>query len=824
MTGAVQNPNPFLNVGGNAAPTGPQAVSAVADIARALAALMSLFVPSAHSGRNAGGLANDPGNGGEAAAQATRASSTPLTKKQRLEAKKEALALKALSPAEFDRALSTAPEAKIRQWVQGALGMVDFPDADAAGLVVRLLSAPNAQGVVKDIFNVAKAAGGEGVIPLIIEKAAQLGQPDLADRLLRYTMTAAVVWPDSISKASLADVIVKQGQYGQYMANAVAAFGARIRAGHYASFSDLWRAATDVRLGAPDNPDKSEFGVLRTKGQFVTPIADRYRYIAERVILAGTPTVLGDGIVTYDLETLNNLAGTRFKVWTILKDGKRVIRYPSPEIRNDRNLNNMFHAEASTLPASFDKMNGIYQAAMAAPDQATFEKEAARLYWHVAQAAPDLRGSAAKAEVIYRALFEAKGYPPPDLWRPGVSADLEAMLRTQDQWLAEYKGLQAHGADWVKEFNEISRGERTPVSIANKYQIDADGIARDIFGERVGTPFGDGHIRLDSDGSVVELSGKRVGTPFGDSHIRLDSDGSVIDLSGNPGPQKLGDLGFYRSTDGKTILKADGSTFGTLASETAATDAGGYIVDDQGRKIGFLDKNGGVLACTDDGKFLGYRDGEGVLWTAADANGQRSRLGALNAEGGCDYIDPKTGQTVATVSRDGVAKGTDFLDRFRADLRPDLELGRVGAGVAILGMLVGFGLMSVPENEALTIAGSVLILLDPASWPLMFPAMIKALQDAQAYYEKRVNTSEEKCDAAQTILALHKFEPKFVDTDFSRWPVPDVQPLINDIEALKAKAETSGDADKVKLCQAQIAVLAEYQKAYAQREPLLSSD
>ena len=774
-----------------------------------------------------------------------RASSIPLTYAQLDEATNEALALKALPAAEFDSALSTASEAQIRQWVQGALGMVDFPGADPAGLVVRLLSAPNAQGVVKDIFNVAKAAGGEREIPLIIEKAAQEGHHDLADRLLRYTMTAVVVWPDSIAEASLAGVIAKQGQYGNYMAHAISDFGGRIRAGDYASFSDLWTAATDVRLGAPDKPDPSKAGVLRT-GTLATPIGTRYRYIAERVILAGTPTGKANN-VCYTLQTQEGNAGTIFRVGTHLENGERVMTTP---FGNDFWTGSwMLHAEASTLPASFDKMDEIYKAAMAAPDPATFEKEAARLYWNVAHAAPDWRGSAAKTEIVYRALFEAKGYPPPPLWRPGVSADLEAMLRTEEQWLRDIPGLQAHGADFVGEFNAIRSGERTPVSIANKYQIDADGIARDIYGERVGTQFGDGHIRLDSDGSVFDLSGKRVGTPFGDghirldsdgsvfdlsanrvgtqfgdSHIRLDSDGSVIDLSGKPGPQKLGDLGFYRSTDGKTILKADGSTFGTLASETAATDAGGYIVDDQGRKIGFLDKNGGVLACTDDGKFLGYRDGEGVLWTAADANGQRSRLGALNAEGGCDYIDPKTGQTVATVSRDGVAKGTDFLDRFRADLRPDLELGRVGAGVAILGMLVCVGLMSAPQNEAVTIVGSVLTILDPVSWPLMLPAVVQALNDAQAHYEERLNTSEAKCDAAQTILASYQFEPQFVDRDFSRWPVPDVQPLIANIEQLKAQAETAGDVDKVALYQAQIAVLAEYQNAYAQRENLLNSD
>ena len=75
----------------------------------------------------------------------------------------------------------------------------------------------------------------------------------------------------------------------------------------------------------------------------------------------------------------------------------------------------------------FDR--SITQIVGAADDLPTFKEHADRLYWWSSHAMLDMRGSASKTEIVYRSMFIAKGLEPPPLWRPGVSADIEALMR-----------------------------------------------------------------------------------------------------------------------------------------------------------------------------------------------------------------------------------------------------------------------------------------------------------------------------------------------------------------------------------------------------------
>ncbi len=100
-------------------------------------------------------------------------------------------------------------------------------------------------------------------------------------------------------------------------------------------------------------------------------------------------------------------------------------------------------SEAANFRPILDHADKLYAQALEAPTEEVFRQKTAELYCWLAHACLDLRGSAAKTKIVFRAMYEARGLVCP-LWRNGVSADLQAMIRPLDQWLKDYRGLMVN--------------------------------------------------------------------------------------------------------------------------------------------------------------------------------------------------------------------------------------------------------------------------------------------------------------------------------------------------------------------------------------------
>ena len=336
-----------------------------------------------------------------------------------------------------------------QQKLQGILAKPNLDHADRATLLA-VLSAKNAGPLVKDFCRQAVAAGKAAEIPALIEASLKANKHALADTLLKSSLTGVVVWPKDIGKP-LGAMFEKQAAYGNYLQGAIEVFATDIKNKNFSDFEALWAGATKVRIEAPGVINPRAF-TPRDSGSF-TPFYDRYWYSAERALTNPRTTPEHLGFDRISELRVGGEGGTAFIIGTEIVDGKvQPRRVPGDAISIHFYLHSMHHAEPETFPATKARANAHYQSAMDAKDPATFEKEAASMYWEVARAVFDYRGSAAKAEIIYRALYEAKGYPPPPLWKPGVSADIEIMLREKEEWLGDAQALQANASDWLQAY------------------------------------------------------------------------------------------------------------------------------------------------------------------------------------------------------------------------------------------------------------------------------------------------------------------------------------------------------------------------------------
>ena len=100
-------------------------------------------------------------------------------------------------------------------------------------------------------------------------------------------------------------------------------------------------------------------------------------------------------------------------------------------------------SEAANFRPILDHADKLYAQALEAPAEAVLWQKTAEFYWWLAHACLDLRGSAPKTEIVFRAMYEARGLVCP-LWKNGVSADLEALIRPMDQWLKDDRGLMVN--------------------------------------------------------------------------------------------------------------------------------------------------------------------------------------------------------------------------------------------------------------------------------------------------------------------------------------------------------------------------------------------
>lgn len=299
-------------------------------------------------------------------------------------------------------------------------------------------------------------------------------------------LTAVVVWPhlgrsvDREDGTALAEFVAEQGDYGHYFADACRDIGARIGRGELPTFDAAWDAATSIRANAPGGAHHG-VGVLRngdSEAQSMrTPLGGRYLYVAQRV-LSHPDATLEEGIFP-DRPFLwlgDERGGTSLRVQIAIRD-ETVQIIPSNTYTESLLGSAMMHPDPPRVLEMLREIAVCFDEALKAIEPGAFDQAAARFYWLAAHAAPDVRCSAAKVELIYRALHVARGFGPPPPWRPGKSADIEAILRSQEAWLRDYRGLQADNQSWLDEYQR-DFGDTGGLGEAARAPVDQPGRGR----------------------------------------------------------------------------------------------------------------------------------------------------------------------------------------------------------------------------------------------------------------------------------------------------------------------------------------------------------
>jgi avirulence protein len=189
----------------------------------------------------------------------------------------------------------------------------------------------------------------------------------------------------------------------------------------------------------------------------MTPLRDRYLFLAERLQHAEStsrenvqrqvrsggqlglhPFLRHERISRLELPDGGSLELTRLSAHTHL-DGR-----PARVVSDHRGLRagEMIHTSPDLVPAVMHvaqhRLAEIREGAND-PIDAQLERLGG-LHWLLAQAMPDLRGSAAKAELCVRALAVSVGIELPP-FRDGIVPDLEAFLMDQDSFEQGYRAL-----------------------------------------------------------------------------------------------------------------------------------------------------------------------------------------------------------------------------------------------------------------------------------------------------------------------------------------------------------------------------------------------
>ncbi|WDI87862.1 hypothetical protein [Xanthomonas campestris] len=102
--------------------------------------------------------------------------------------------------------------------------------------------------------------------------------------------------------------------------------------------------------------------------------------------------------------------------------------------------NNIVHTDARYLSVIKGHLEQLFNQAKSPLRKREALDLIARIHWWAASAAPDMRGSAAKAEFAARALANAHGieFPP---FRDGIVPDIEAMLSSEKNFVERYSSF-----------------------------------------------------------------------------------------------------------------------------------------------------------------------------------------------------------------------------------------------------------------------------------------------------------------------------------------------------------------------------------------------
>ena len=245
----------------------------------------------------------------------------------------------------------------------------------------------------------------------------------------------------------------QQQAYGRSFRSVTQDAGKQLAQGHIRSLRELWTYAQDWRGRQVSGRDSKEFGLGSQRREDMltisdmTPLTGKYRYIRDKY------NQRTDGSLVYPERT-----SKRYSIHDTI-DGKR-IALSSVIIRTEwdaasarkfldsRHGGNWpddgpppFHIKHTSVANArliMDHAESLFSRAL---DPSASHSEAlatlGELHWWLAHAMPDVRGSAAKAELCVRSLAQARGMDLPP-FKQGVVPDLEAMTRSREDFVGGY--------------------------------------------------------------------------------------------------------------------------------------------------------------------------------------------------------------------------------------------------------------------------------------------------------------------------------------------------------------------------------------------------
>lgn len=277
--------------------------------------------------------------------------------------------------------------------------------------------------------------GGERYTGLIGPQSPQLSYS-------QQCLVGVARWPDPQYNQEHTTV---QMEYGLSFYNASRDLGQEIASGRIESFSQLWNRAREWRANVAGE-DQEDFGEARWPTRHVqekTPLTGPYAFIRDKFSDKEGEIYHQheDGTYSMCFPLRENLNGSDMLLSRVIINSN-----PDKEKNEDSFARQVGHydpffiSHTSSLNIE-DIMNHVENLYNKAIDphlsESGFMKKLAAIHWWTANAMPDKRGSAAKAELCVRAIAQARGMDLPPV-RNGILADIEAMTTTRKEFVSRY--------------------------------------------------------------------------------------------------------------------------------------------------------------------------------------------------------------------------------------------------------------------------------------------------------------------------------------------------------------------------------------------------
>ncbi|MCC4635886.1 XopAH/AvrB family type III secretion system effector [Xanthomonas dyei] len=275
------------------------------------------------------------------------------------------------------------------------------------------------------------------------------------------SLVGAARWPDDAPGLNISNKSNTQEnkRYCKSLYKASRIAGGSIASGQINSFNDLWQKATQWRLSRIPSGDasKGDFAAERMPNtRFVTSLRPPYHSVIERARNhPDAETELYEGEYFKGIEvkvyrqygaisggiipmTTVSAAVDNNAISAVLRNIPKDKSQQARESMAPSHPNMITHTGAEYIKTIKDHLESLYLQAI---DPSLEKHEAleliARLHWWAASGAPDKRGSAAKAEFAARSIASAHGIEMPP-FRHGIVPDIEAMLRSESQFVVDY--------------------------------------------------------------------------------------------------------------------------------------------------------------------------------------------------------------------------------------------------------------------------------------------------------------------------------------------------------------------------------------------------